>query len=86
MANSLDRPSITADGDFSKSGAQHVDEALSKSVEDYAIATPESLRDMTDDDLQKLETKMVRKVDFVILYVSPPLTHPGPVEETWDKC
>ncbi|KAK8123986.1 MFS general substrate transporter [Apiospora kogelbergensis] len=67
MANSLDRPSITADGDFSKSGAQHVDEALSKSVEDYAIATPESLRDMTDDDLQKLETKMVRKVDFVIL-------------------
>ncbi|KAK7958995.1 MFS general substrate transporter [Apiospora aurea] len=61
------RASIPADDDVSKPDTKHVDEAGSKSVGVYTVATPESLRGMAEDDLKKLEKKMVRKVDFVIL-------------------
>ncbi|KAK8036097.1 hypothetical protein PG993_008711 [Apiospora rasikravindrae] len=58
---------ITADDDFPKPGTKHVDEACSKSVGVHTVATPESLRGMAEDELKKLEKRMVRKVDFVIL-------------------
>ncbi|KAK8063091.1 tartrate transporter [Apiospora hydei] len=61
------RASITADDDVSKPDTKHVDEACSKPVGVHTVATPESLRGMAEDELKKLEKKMVRKVDFVIL-------------------
>ncbi|KAK7994152.1 hypothetical protein PG989_007533 [Apiospora arundinis] len=67
MDSGLDKADIKAhDGAF-KQGAPHVDEAFSKSVDDHTVAVPESLCAMSDEELKKLEKKMVRKVDFVIL-------------------
>ncbi|KAK7952944.1 hypothetical protein PG988_013638 [Apiospora saccharicola] len=46
---------------------KHADEARSSSVDEHTVTTPESLRDMSEDHLEKLERNMVRKVDCVIL-------------------
>lgn len=44
----------------------HVDDASAKSAHD-AVTTPESLRHMTEEEIRSMDTKMVRKLDFVIL-------------------
>lgn len=67
MPSSQKGDNIGADDDFSKPDTKHVDEARSNSVGDQVVAAPESLRDMTENDLKTLERKMVRKVDLVIL-------------------
>lgn len=46
------------DVDMVKAEAQHTEDAVPK---------PESIRNMTDEELQVLRTKMVRKMDAVIM-------------------
>ena len=36
---------------------------------DTVIEKPESIRNLSPEELQELETKMVRKIDMVIMYV-----------------
>jgi hypothetical protein len=61
MANTL-----SADDDL-KSGADHIEiEDDGKQVDDI-IVKPESLRYLSADELKNLETKMVRKIDMVIM-------------------
>lgn len=67
MSKNRDGHVVGTDDDFAKADIKHVDEARSNSVDDHTVATPERLRNMTEGDLKKLETKMVRKVDVVIL-------------------
>ena len=58
---------ITMDDNLTKANSiHHVDDASAKSVHD-AVTTPESLRHMTEEEIQRMDTKMVRKLDFVIL-------------------
>lgn len=61
-------PTIAAmDDNLNKANSiHHVDEASAKSVHDV-VTTPESLRHMSDDEIKSLDTKMVRKLDCVIL-------------------
>ncbi len=42
--------------------------SVASHVEDM-VTRPDSIRDMSSEDLQKLETKMVRKMDLVIMCV-----------------
>ncbi|CRG86568.1 putative transporter C1683,12 [Talaromyces islandicus] len=57
---------LSADDDL-KSGANHIEiEDGGKQVDDI-IVKPESIRGMSTDELKKLETKMVRKIDMVIM-------------------
>ncbi|KAH7029884.1 putative MFS transporter [Microdochium trichocladiopsis] len=58
--------------DLTPSHVSAVDADLNKDVADYTngehvIPKPESFRDMSPEELQKLEKKMVRKMDAVIL-------------------
>ena len=43
-------------------------EENSKDV-DTVIEKPESIRNLSPEELQQLETRMVRKIDMVIMYV-----------------
>ncbi len=55
--------------EFHKKDLKHEEEFASseaKGAKDV-IVRPESIRGMTDAELQKLETRMVRKLDFVIM-------------------
>jgi hypothetical protein len=57
---------LSADDDL-KSGADHIEiEDYGKQVNDI-IVKPESLRHLSADELKNLETKMVRKIDMVIM-------------------
>lgn len=38
---------------------------------DNVIEKPESIRNLSPEELQQLETRMVRKIDMVIMYVCP---------------
>lgn len=49
-----------ADVDMVKPDAQHTE------LED-TVPKPESIRNMTDEEIQKLRTVMVRKIDLVIM-------------------
>ena len=50
----------TVDDEILKSEMKHVEG-------EEPVTMPESLRGMSEADLQKLETKMVRKMDLVIM-------------------
>lgn len=52
-----------SDKDF---GAQTIDDVKHQQVED-AAPMPESLRGMTAEEISKMEKKMVRKMDLVIM-------------------
>lgn len=52
----------SADKDFVKTDLEH----LEKTEEDV-VRKPDSIRNLSDVELQKLETKMVRKMDAVIM-------------------
>jgi hypothetical protein len=47
-------------------GAQIIDNVKHQQVED-AAPIPESLRDLSAEDISKMEKKMVRKMDLVIM-------------------
>ena len=54
------------------SAASNVDEDMVKADVQHteagdAVPTPESIRNMTDEEIQKLRKKMVRKMDMVIM-------------------
>lgn len=53
-------PVSTVDDEILKSEMKHVEG-------EEPVAMPESLRGMSQEDLKKLETKMVRKMDLVIM-------------------
>jgi hypothetical protein len=57
---------LAADDDL-KSGANHIEIEDGGKGTDHIIAKPESIRHMSTDELKKLETKMVRKIDMVIM-------------------
>ena len=47
--------------------ALHEDDVSKKDLAEDAVAKPESIRNMSDEELRVLEKKMVRKMDLVIM-------------------
>lgn len=50
-----------------KSNANHIEVEDGGKQVDNVIVKPESIRNMSADELKKLETRMVRKIDMVIM-------------------
>lgn len=63
---------VNSEKDF---GDQVVDDVKKDQTEE-AAPIPESLQSMSDEDIQKLQKKMVRKMDIVIMFVPPSLQPP----------
>lgn len=60
---------MTAVENIVKEDIAHLEvEENSKDV-DTVIEKPESIRNLSPEELQQLETRMVRKIDMVIMYV-----------------
>ena len=60
---------MTPNEEVVKEDVLHLEvEENSKDV-DNVIAKPESIRDSSPEELKELETRMVRKIDLVIMYV-----------------
>lgn len=62
------RPAIAGENIIKEDIAHLEIEENSKDV-DTVIEKPESIRNLSPEELQQLETRMVRKIDMVIMYV-----------------
>ena len=52
-----------------KEDIAHLEIEVNNKDVDNVIEKPESIRNLTPEELQELETRMVRKIDMVIMYV-----------------
>lgn len=60
--NDATRIASVGDEDLVKYDVEH-----SEATAQYAVEKPESIRNMSAEEIKKLETRMVRKMDFVIM-------------------
>lgn len=59
----------SAGEDIVKEDIAHLEVEENNKDVDNVIEKPESIRNLTPEDLEQLETRMVRKIDMVIMYV-----------------
>lgn len=59
----------SADENIVKEDIAHLEVEENNKDVDNVIEKPESIRNLSPEELQQLETRMVRKIDMVIMYV-----------------